>query len=68
VPVTVAAHCAVCAVVIDAGVTLTVMLEMVGLTAACPMETLAEPDLVESCDDFAVMLAEPDEGTVEGAV
>jgi hypothetical protein len=65
VPATVAAQVAVCAVVIEAGVAVT---ETEVIVTAAVTDTLADPDLMESSVLFAVMVSDPDAGTVAGAV
>lgn len=66
VPLTVAAHVAVCAVVMEAGVAATVMLVMVAEGDVMAIDAVA--DFEESCVDVALMVSAPDTGADEGAV
>jgi hypothetical protein len=66
VPKTVAAHVDVCAVVIVLGEAITET--DVTVTGTAVTLTLAVPDFVESCVLFAVMVSEPEVGTVAGAM
>jgi hypothetical protein len=66
VPLTVAAHVAVCAVVMEAGVAATVMPVIVAEGDVMVID--AVEDFEESCVDVALMVSRPEEGTVEDAV
>jgi len=67
VPLTVAAHVDVCAVVIDAGVAATPIDVIVPVVEDEPMVTFVVPDFVVAVD-VAVIVTEPDAGALAGAV
>jgi len=68
VPATVAAQVDVCVVLIEGGVAMTVILVTVGGVAVVERAMVAVPNFVESCVEVALMVSEPEEGAVEGAV
>lgn len=67
-PATVAAQVDVCVVLIEGGVAMTVILVTVGGVAVVERAMVAVPNFVESCVEVALMVSEPEEGAVEGAV
>lgn len=67
-PFTVAAHVAVCAVVIDAGVATTPIDVIVPLVEEEETVILAVPNFVSVWVDVAVIVSDPDAGTLAGAV
>jgi hypothetical protein len=55
-------------VLIEGGVAMTVILVTVGGVAVVERAMVAVPNFVESCVEVALMVSEPEEGAVEGAV
>jgi hypothetical protein len=68
VPVTVAEHVEVCAVVIEDSDAETATFVTVGGTTAAEMVIDAVPDFVVSCVETAFTVSAPDPGAVAGAV
>jgi hypothetical protein len=68
VPDTVAAHCDVCEVLMEAGVADTEMDVMVNGTLVTLIEAVPETLVYPDCADLAVTVTEPDDGAVPGAV
>ena len=68
VPVTVATQVAVCAVPIEEGVATTATSVTVGCTTVVETVTAAVPTFVASCIEVALIVSDPEAGTVEGAV
>jgi hypothetical protein len=66
-PFTVAAHVAVCAVVIEAGVA-TTPIEVIVTPVEEEIVTLAVPYFVSVWADVAVIVSDPDAGALAGAV
>ena len=67
-PVTVAAHVAVCDVVMEDGVATTVTAVTDGLVPGVETETVVIPNFAASCVDVALMVSDAEPETADGAV
>jgi type IV pilus biogenesis protein CpaD/CtpE len=64
----VATQVAICEVVMEEGVAVTVTAVTVGCATAAATATTTFPDSAESCAEIALIVSDPETGTAEGAV